>query len=215
MGERTAGGVTVETCQVNGRPAGHLTLIRRLGVVSTNGHPLKGTGGEVGGGDVTHGGVDHEQKNCSTNGSERVRQIQEAIHEPPQTSARDQNAGDVAAADAVGGFVPAHPIDVARACQREDLQRGNCNGGAADGERHVGDEVGHRSVAVERIVARTGRGSVLILPQNEPLNPTCRVSVVFGKQTDLKQFGDGEGQPDDKGTRDENGKEFGHRVGCC
>jgi len=47
-------GVTVETCQVNGRPAGHLTLIRRLGVVSTDRHPLKGTGGEVGGGDVTH-----------------------------------------------------------------------------------------------------------------------------------------------------------------
>ena len=48
-------GVAVDTCQVNGRPAGHLTLMVGLGVVSTNGHPLKSTGGEVGSGDVTHG----------------------------------------------------------------------------------------------------------------------------------------------------------------
>jgi len=48
-------GVTVDTCQVNGRPAGHLTLMVGLGVVGTDGHPLKSTGGKVGGGNVTHG----------------------------------------------------------------------------------------------------------------------------------------------------------------
>ena len=54
---------------------------------------------------------------------------------------------------------------------------------------------------------------VLILSQNETLNPSCRVTVVFGEQADLKYFGDGEGQPDGKSTRDENGKEFGHLFG--
>lgn len=49
-----------------------------------------------------------------------------------------------------------------------------------------------------------------VLPQNESLNPTRSVSVVFSEQADLKQFGDGEGQPDDKRTRDENGKQFVH-----
>jgi hypothetical protein len=53
---------------------------------------------------------------------------------------------------------------------------------------------------------------VLILPQNEPFHPTCRVSVVFGEQADFKQFGDGKGQPDDKSTRDENGKKFDHET---
>ena len=48
-------GVTVDPRQVNSGEAGDLSLIRRLGVVGTDGHPLKGTGGEVGGGDVTHG----------------------------------------------------------------------------------------------------------------------------------------------------------------
>lgn len=84
-----------------------------------------------------------------TKGSDRVRQIQEAIHEPPQTSARDQNAGDVTAADAMGGFVPALPVNEGNARQREDLQSGNGNGGAADGEGQVGDGVRHRSVSVE------------------------------------------------------------------
>ena len=48
-------GIAVDTCQVNGRPAGHLTLMVGLGVVSTDRHPFKGTGGEVRSGDVTHG----------------------------------------------------------------------------------------------------------------------------------------------------------------
>jgi len=48
-------GVTVDPCQVNSGEAGDLSLIGGLGVVGTDRHPLKGTGGEVGGGDVTHG----------------------------------------------------------------------------------------------------------------------------------------------------------------
>ena len=44
----------------------------------------------------------------------------------------------------MGGFVPALPVDVARARQRENLQGGNRNGGAADGEGQVGDGVRHR-----------------------------------------------------------------------
>jgi len=50
-------GVAVDTCQVNGRPAGHLTLMVGLGVIGTDGHPFQSTGGEVGSGDVTHGAV--------------------------------------------------------------------------------------------------------------------------------------------------------------
>ena len=57
VGEAIPCGVTVDPCQVNSRPAGHLALIRRLGVVGTERHPLHGTGGQVGGGDVTHGVV--------------------------------------------------------------------------------------------------------------------------------------------------------------
>jgi hypothetical protein len=50
-------GVTVDPRQVNRREAGDLSLIRGLSVVVTDRHPLKGTGGEVGSGDVTHGFV--------------------------------------------------------------------------------------------------------------------------------------------------------------
>ena len=50
-------GIAVDTCQVNGRPAGHLALMVGLSVVSTDRHPFKGTGGEIGSGDVTHGAV--------------------------------------------------------------------------------------------------------------------------------------------------------------
>ena len=50
-------GVAVDTCQINGRPAGHLALMVGLGVVSTDRHPFKSTGGKVGSGDVTHGAV--------------------------------------------------------------------------------------------------------------------------------------------------------------
>jgi len=45
--------------------------------------------------------------------------------------------------------VPALPVNEGNARQREDLQGGNRNGGAADGEGQVGDGVEHRSVSVE------------------------------------------------------------------
>ena len=115
-----------------------------LAAVVAVGNPDRLAIGKAGGGGESHRrGVSFELRE-SYHGSERVRQIQEAIHEPTQTSARHQNAGDVTTADAVGGFVPALPIDVARACQGEDLQGGDRNGRAADGEGEVGHQVGHR-----------------------------------------------------------------------
>ena len=82
-------------------------------------------------------------------GSQWVCQVQEAIHKRPQSGARDQDAGDVAAADAVSGFVTALPVDEAGACQGEDLQRGDRDGGAADREGEVGHRVEHRSGSFE------------------------------------------------------------------
>ncbi len=124
------------------------------------GDPFDLAGLQVGAGSK---GEAHERERCELrelyHGSERVRQIQEAIHERPQTSARDQNAGNVTAADTMGRLMTALPVDVARTRQRKDLQRGDGNGGAADRERQVGDRVGHRSGSeLRELYHGSGRG---------------------------------------------------------